>query len=135
MVLINDEVSLEFQYDADSGVCLARVFETIKRKLNDAELKAYANAVTNAEANKRLGRADLKILDRIDAITIAEHGMCLKDSVVTKARIKACKRLGLRFVDRGGLVKHMQAMFASKAFNTSKKASVEEMIALCLLGA
>jgi hypothetical protein len=35
------------------------------------------------------------------------HGICLKDSKVTKARIKAAKRYGMQFIDRDGLVDHM----------------------------
>ena len=41
-----------------------------------------------------------------------EHGMCLKDSAVTKARLKACRRYGINFIDRDGLVDHMKLFLA-----------------------
>ncbi len=47
------------------------------------------------------------MLDRIDQLTMDVHGICLKDSKVTKARMKAAKRYGMQFIDRDGLVDHM----------------------------
>ena len=57
--------------------------------------------------SEKLNRKDLKVLDRIDRLTMDVHGICLKDSKVTKARIKAAKRYGVQFIDRDGLVDHM----------------------------
>jgi hypothetical protein len=70
-------------------------------------------AIGKVQAKQKLNINDVKVFDKIDAITMNAHGFCLKDSLLTKARIKACKRYGMRFNDRDGLEAHMNAMLYS----------------------
>lgn len=97
-------------FDAQSGVCFADTTATITSNLNKNQLERYGRAMMKVSTHKRLNRSDLAVLDRIDEITYQHHGMCLKDSQVTKARLKGCKRYRIEFVDRDGLVDHMNTM-------------------------
>ena len=97
--------------DAISGVNLADVYATIMGKLNKREQVLYATAVQHAMQKVPLSRLELTMLDRVDEITMKEHNMCLKDSVITKARIKACKKFKINFNDRDGLVEHMRMFY------------------------
>ena len=97
-------------FDAYSGVCLADTTQTIQEHLTSDELLRYCHAMMKVEKQQVLNRKDLAVLDKIDAITFEHHGMCLKDSLVTKARLKACKKYGLEFIDRDGLIDHMSVM-------------------------
>ena len=97
--------------DVISGVNLADVYATIMSKLNKREQVLYATAVQHATQKVPLSRLDLTMLDRVDEITMKEHNMCLKDSVITKARIKACKKFKINFNDRDGLVEHMRMFY------------------------
>lgn len=86
---------------------------TISKNLDKRELTIYMHAMGKVQTKQKLNKNDVKVLDKIDAITMNAHGFCLKDSKVTQARIKACKRYGIRFNDRDGLEAHMNAMLYS----------------------
>lgn len=90
-----------------TGIGLLDVQRTIKQGLSQAELAQYTKAISKVSQREKLNRKDLRVLDRIDQLTMDAHGLCLKDSQVTKARIKAAKRYGMQFIDRDGLVEHM----------------------------
>ena len=90
-----------------TGIGLLDVHSTIQEKLSQAELAQYTKAISKVSQREKLNRKDLRVLDRIDQLTMDAHGLCLKDSQVTKARIKAAKRYGMQFIDRDGLVEHM----------------------------
>jgi hypothetical protein len=90
-----------------SGIALLDVQRTIKEELSPAELALYTKAINKVNQREKLNRKDLRVLDRIDQLTMDVHGLCLKDSQVTKARMKAAKRYGIKFIDRDGLVDHM----------------------------
>ena len=100
-------------FDAYSGVYLADTTRTIQVNLNQHELWRYAKAMVKIETLKNLNLKDLHLLDKIDALTYKHHGMCLKDSLVTKARLKACAKFKVKFIDRDGLVEHMNCMLPS----------------------
>lgn len=103
-------VSASEVFDAYSGVCLADTTQTIADNLSKSESERYQQALMKVCNHKKLNRSDLNVFDRIDEITYKHHGMCLKDSQVTKARIKASKKYRIPFVDRDGLVEHMNAV-------------------------
>ena len=103
-------VPVEKLVDAYSGVSMMDSTQTIMNGLTQLELDRYGKAVDKIEKGQILNVKDLKVLDKIDAITYEKHGMCLKDSYMTKARIKASKKYGIQFVDRDGLVNHMNQM-------------------------
>ena len=92
---------------SESGIALLDVHSTIKEGLSQAELALYTKAINKINQGVKLNRKDLRVLDRIDQLTMDVHGLCLKDSQVTKARMKAAKRYGMKFSDRDGLVDHM----------------------------
>jgi hypothetical protein len=92
---------------SDTGIGLIDVHSTIQEGLSQAELAQYAKAISKVSHREKLNRKDLRVLDRIDQLTMDVHGICLKDSQVTKARMKAAKRYGMQFIDRDGLVEHM----------------------------
>lgn len=80
---------------------------TIHQSLKSNEFMDYMSAINKIQRQKPLRRTDLELFDRIDTLTMAKFGVCLKDSKVTRARINACKHFGIEFEDRGGLVDHM----------------------------
>jgi len=90
-----------------TGIGLLDVQRTIKKELSTAELALYSKAINKINQGVKLNRKDLRVLDRIDQHTMDVHGLCLKDSQVTKARMKAAKRYGMKFIDRDGLIEHM----------------------------
>jgi hypothetical protein len=92
---------------SSTGIGLIDVHSTIREGLSQAELAQYAKAISKVSHREKLNRKDLRVLDRIDQLTMDVHAICLKDSQVTKARIKAAKRYGMQFIDRDGLVAHM----------------------------
>lgn len=96
---------------SNAGIALQAVYSTIQKELSQAELALYTKAINKVNQREKLNRKDLKILDRIDQLTMDVHGLCLKDSQVTKARVKAAKRYGMQFIDRDGLVEHMNVVF------------------------
>lgn len=96
--------------DIFSGVNLGDVTATLHKQLTTHELQAYYSACMKVTLKEKLSRGDAIIFNKIDAITMREHGMCLKDSAVTKARLIACKRFGIKFTDRDNLIDHMKMM-------------------------
>lgn len=92
---------------SSSGISLLDVWSTIDKELSQAESALYSKAINKVNRGEKLNRKDLRVLDRIDQLTMDVHGLCLKDSQVTKARMKAAKRYGMKFSDRDGLVDHM----------------------------
>ncbi|QWD83146.1 hypothetical protein ICU98_06845 [Polynucleobacter sp. MWH-P3-07-1] len=110
MQFIQEKVKLNNVIDRFSGQNLLDVNTTITRSLEKSELHIYSRAIGKVLNKATLSRDDLKVLDKIDALTYEKHGMCLKDSAVTKARLKACKKYGMQFIDRDGLVIHLQMM-------------------------
>jgi hypothetical protein len=92
---------------SSTGIGLLDVHTTIKEGLSQAELALYTKAINKVNQREKLNRKDLRVLDRIDQLTMDVNGLCLKDSQVTKARMKAAKRYGIKFIDRDGLVDHM----------------------------
>jgi hypothetical protein len=76
-------------------------------KLNQRDVIFYIQAMSKVQNKRPLSRSDLAIFNKIDKMTYKKFHMCLKDSVVTKARIEACKSFGIQFIDRDGLVEHM----------------------------
>jgi hypothetical protein len=113
-------VSVSKLHDERSGVCLGNTSATLSAYLSKAEKERYAAAMRKINKKITLNRDDLKVFDKVDAITFEHHGMCLKDSIVTKARVKAAKKNGIRFVDRDGLVEHMNCMLPGQNSNESK---------------
>ncbi len=103
-------VPLRKIWDEFSGVNLGDVIETLHKKLTTHELQNYYGACMKVTLREKLSRSDAILFNKIDAITMQEHGMCLKDSKVTKARLVACKRFGIKFIDRDNLIDHMKLM-------------------------
>lgn len=93
---------------APNGPHLVEVTSTITKELNKRELGAYSKAIDKVVNKKKLNLLDLKIFDKVDEISMAAYGLCLKDSLVTKARLKACKRYKVIFNDRDGLLDHLR---------------------------
>ncbi len=96
--------------DAYSLVSISDVYETLQKELGAADLKKYSISCLNVMIGKKLSRGETLLLNKVDEITMRKHGMCLKDSAVTKARLKACRRFGITFIDRDNLIDHMQMM-------------------------
>jgi hypothetical protein len=105
-------VPLKEMLDVYSMVSISNVYETLQKELGVAELKKYSTSCLNVMMGAKLSRSETILLNKVDEITMREHGMCLKDSAVTKARLKACRRFGMKFIDRDGLVDHMKMMLA-----------------------
>ena len=105
-------VSLDQLLDGYSMVSISDVYETLQKNLGASELQKYSIACLNVMRGLKLSRSQTILLNKVDEITMREHGMCLKDSAVTKARLKACRRYGINFIDRDGLVDHMKLFLA-----------------------
>lgn len=121
-------------YDAGSGVRIADTSETLMRNLSRSEKERYSTAMIKVDRQQTLSRKDLALFDKIDALTFEHHGMCLKDSLVTKARIKASKKYGVQFIDRDRLVDHMHCMLGSQAAEAfDESVSNNEKLAILLL--
>lgn len=86
------------------------VINTIHKNLTYPEQQDYLKACRKVISSEKLSRSDAILFNKIDEITMREHGLCLKDSAVTKARLKACRRFGMNFIDQDGLVDHMKMM-------------------------
>lgn len=99
-------------YVTDSGISLLDSARTLVENLSKAEINRYQYALSKIGKGITLNRKDLALFDKIDALTHKHHGMCLKDSKVTKARIKACNKFNKTFVDRDHLVDHMNIMLS-----------------------
>ena len=96
--------------DGYSMVNLGNVNETIQKELTASELNIYSAACFKVTMGEKLDREDVIVFNKIDEITMRVHGMCLKDAAVIKARIGACKRNGIKFIDRDNLIDHMKFM-------------------------
>ena len=101
-------------FDAYSGVRLMDTTQTIQINLSKDELERYGRAMMKINTRQNLNRRDLAVFDKIDQLTFKHHGMCLKDSLVTKSRLKACKKYNIEFIDRDYLVEHMNCMLPNK---------------------
>ena len=114
-----------------TGIRLLDVHSTIEEGLSQEELALYTKAINKVSQGVKLNRKDLKVLDRIDQLTMDVHGICLKDSKVTKARMKAAKRYGMQFIDRDGLVDHMN-MALGITDDSSEEETFYDPITECL---
>jgi hypothetical protein len=90
-------------------VKLTDVADTVSSSLSDKENIIYMKANMKVFMGKQLSRDEVMLYDRIDALTMEKYGLCLKDSKVTKARIKASIKYGIKFNDRDGLISHMKS--------------------------
>ena len=134
MQVIEKMVPVGKLYDAGSGVRLADTSDTLMANLSKAEKERYGKAMIKVNRQETLNRKDLALFDKIDAVTFEHHGMCLKDSLVTKARIKACKKYGVQFIDRDGLINHMDCMLGAQQSSKPMAANGNsEKIAILLL--
>lgn len=100
-------VPLNKIHDEFSRVSLADAYGSILKNLTRQELASYTSACMKVNLGEKLSRNDAILFNKIDEITTRTHGMCLKDSKVTKARLKACRRFGIKFIDRDNLIDHM----------------------------
>jgi len=133
MQVIEKMVPVGKLYDAGSGVRLADTSDTLMANLSKTEKERYGEAMVKIERQEKLNRKDLALFDKIDTLTFEHHGMCLKDSLVTKARIKACKKYGVQFIDRDGLIDHMDCMLGTQqSSNHMATNNTSEMIAILL---
>ena len=106
MKLLIDQQPAE-QIHFANGVSLLECKNLIYKSMNLAAFIDYAYALENIQLCKPLKKSDLELFDHVDRITIKYLGICIKDSNVTRARVEACKRYGVEFVDRGGLIDHL----------------------------
>jgi len=104
-------VPLSEVFDYASGMNMFEITQTFTNRLDKCELMRYINAMEKVATKEVLNKKDIELFDKIDEITFKHFGMCLKDSQVTKARIKSCKKYGVQFVDRDGLIEHMKLAF------------------------
>jgi hypothetical protein len=81
--------------------------QAINQSMNLGAYVDYAHALMQIQQGKPLVESDLELFDHVDKVTMKHFGICLKDSKVTRARINACKRYGVEFIDRGGLIDHL----------------------------
>ena len=95
------------------------VIDSVQNSLSSKENEAYFEANIKVMTGRVLSRKDVLLYDRIDAITMEKYGLCLKDSKVTKARIKACRIYSIKFNDRDGLIDHMK-LFTQKPFTKNQ---------------
>ncbi len=79
----------------------------IQQSMNLGAFIDYAMALDKIQRNKPLIKSDLELFDHVDKVTAKYLGVTLKDSNVTRARLDACKRYGLEFIDQGGLIDHL----------------------------
>ena len=116
---------------SSNAIGLLDVHSTIEEGLSQEELALCKKAIYKAYQGVKLNRRDLKVFDRIDQLTMDVYGICLKDSKVTKARMKAAKRYGMQFVDRDGLIDHMN-MALGLTDDSSEEEAVYDPIMECL---
>lgn len=91
-----------------NGPTIDQVNRTLAEELTKKELVMYSKSIDKVLRKQKLNVIDLNVFDKIDEITMKVYGLCLKDSLVTKARLKACKRYKVAFVDRDGLIDHLR---------------------------
>ena len=125
MQFTQEKIKLTNAIDGFSGQNLLDVNTTITHSLERSELHIYSRAIGKVLNKDTLNRDDLKVLDKIDALTYEKHGMCLKDADITDleafnameeiaekkfnwcirdeqvqiARKNASEKLGVKFVD------------------------------------
>ena len=97
----------------------AEMHKTITSGLSKQERLRYSHTVRKAAHGRVFNLKDLKILDKVDELIMQKHSLCLKDDLVTKARINACKKYNMQFIDRDGLEDHMHKFF--RGANESKE--------------
>ena len=88
-------------------VSMQACHQAINQSMNLGAYVDYAHALMQIQQGKPLQESDLELFDHVDKVTMKHFGICLKDSKVTRARINACKRYGVEFIDRGGLIDHL----------------------------
>jgi hypothetical protein len=116
---------------SSNGIRLFDVKCSIEEGLSQEELALCKKAINKVIQGVNLNRRDLMVFDRIDQLTMDVYGICLKDSKVTKARMKAAKRYGMQFIDRDGLVDHMN-MALGLTDDSSEEEAVYDPIMECL---
>lgn len=89
------------------GVSLLDCQAVIYKSMNLGAFIDYAVALDRIQFGQLLKKSDLELFDHVDKVTKKYLGVTLKDSNVTRARLAACKRYGVKFEDRGGLIDHM----------------------------
>jgi hypothetical protein len=88
-------------------VSMQACHQAINQSMNIGAYFAYANAMLQIQQGNPLQESDLELFDHVDKVTMKHFGICLKDSKVTRARVDACQRYGVNFIDRDGLIDHM----------------------------
>ena len=88
-------------------VSILKCNQAINQSMNLGAYVDYAYALMQIQEGNPLVESDLELFDHVDKVTLKHFGICLKDSKVTRARVEACKRYGVEFIDRGGLIDHM----------------------------
>jgi hypothetical protein len=114
-------------YDAYGCVSMFDLSQTIETNLFNPEKLRYSMAVMKISRGQILNRKDLSLFDKIDAVTFEHHGMCLKDSMVTRARLVACKKYKVNFIDRDSLVDHMNCVTPSFSKDEKKSKFYKEL--------
>ena len=88
-------------------VSMLACHQAISQSMNLGAYVDYTHALMQIQQGNPLVESDLELFDHVDKVTMKNFGICLKDSKVTRARVEACKRYGVEFVDRCGLIDHM----------------------------
>ena len=96
-----------------NGVTLLDCQTVIHKSMNLGAFIDYAFALDQIQLGNPLTESDLELFDHVDKVTNKYLGVTLKDSMVTRARVDACKRFGIEFEDRGGLIDHMDMIEAA----------------------
>ena len=106
MKLLFDQKPAEAVMIAE-GVSLLDCKAVIYKSMNLVAFIDYAMALDRIQFGQHLKKSDLELFDHVDKITKKHLGVTLKDSNVTRARLNACKRYGVEFVDHDGLIDHL----------------------------
>ncbi len=105
-----ETVAIEKIADTYSLVSIGDVYQTLQKELSAVDLQKYTISCLKVMMSVKLNRNEAILLNKVDEITMRKHGMCLKDSAMTKARLKACRLHGIKFIDRDNLIDHMKMM-------------------------
>ena len=97
-----------------NGVTLLDCQAVIHKSMNLGAFIDYAVALDRIQFGQPLEKSDLELFDHVDKVTKKYLGVTLKDSNVTRARLDACKRYGIAFEDRDGLIDHMNMVEAAE---------------------
>jgi hypothetical protein len=95
------------------GVSLLDCKNVIYKSMNLGAFIDYAVALDRIQFGQPLEKSDLELFDHVDKVTSKYLGVTLKDSNVTRARLDACKRYGVEFIDQGGLIDHLNMVEAA----------------------